>query len=170
MQKWSPIRKLTSWDTVDNMNKDLKDKAIDIRGKKYVQVSSRVIFFNETYPKGSIHTEWISSEPEMVVIKATVYPDGHGLGTRSFTAYSQATWGDGMVNKTAALENAETSAVGRALGFMGIGVIDSIASIDEINKAQTQTPYQKKAELRKNPDFQAAKNTAELDVSYDDSI
>jgi transcriptional regulator NrdR family protein len=40
-----------------------------------------------------------------------------------------------MVNKTAALENAETSAVGRALAMMGIGVIESIASVDEINKA-----------------------------------
>jgi tetrahydromethanopterin S-methyltransferase subunit D len=39
------------------------------------------------------------------------------------------------------LENAETSAVGRALAFMGIGVIDSIASVDEINK----TTYNKTA-------------------------
>ena len=41
-----------------------------------------------------------------------------------------------MVNKTSAIENAETSAVGRALGLiMGIGVIESIASADEMNKA-----------------------------------
>jgi hypothetical protein len=40
-----------------------------------------------------------------------------------------------MVNKTSALENAETSAVGRACAFAGIGVIDSIASADEVHKA-----------------------------------
>ena len=45
------------------------------------------------------------------------------------------------MNKTAALENCETSAVGRALGFMGIGVIESIASADEVNKAETQPIY-----------------------------
>ena len=57
------------------MNKDLKDKAINIKGKKYVLVSDRVIYFNENYPQGSIVTELISSPTsEMVIVKATVYP------------------------------------------------------------------------------------------------
>lgn len=121
----------------------LNDKAISIKGKQYVLISDRVLAFNETYLNGSITTELISNpSDDLVVIKATVLPD-HTTPQRIFTGYSQATWGDGMVNKTAALENCETSAVGRALGFMGIGVIDSIASVDEINKAQTQKPYVK---------------------------
>jgi len=112
----------------------LKDKAINIKGKKYVLVSDRVIYFNDTYPEGSITTELISHpESDNVIVKATVHPD---KSPRTFTGYSQAVKGDGMVNKTAALENAETSAVGRALAMMGIGVLDSIASVDEINKAQ----------------------------------
>lgn len=115
----------------------LEDKAIDIKGKKYVLVSDRILAFNEAFPQGSITTELVS-EPnsDMVVMKAIIKPKYDEA--RVFTGYSQATWGEGMVNKTAALENCETSAVGRALGFMGIGVIDSIASVDEINKAQTQ--------------------------------
>lgn len=115
------------------MNKSLEEKAIDFRGKLYVLVSDRVIYFNENYPKGSITTELVSKpEDDLVIIKATIKPvEGEN---RAFTGYSQATWGDGFVNKTSALENAETSAVGRALGFMGIGVIESIASADEINK------------------------------------
>jgi hypothetical protein len=76
----------------------------------------------------------------MVVMKATITPDVDNP-TRIFTGFSQATWGDGYINKTAAMENCETSAVGRALGMMGIGVIDSIASADEYNKAQTQPIY-----------------------------
>jgi 2,4-dienoyl-CoA reductase-like NADH-dependent reductase (Old Yellow Enzyme family) len=116
-------------------DKSLKDKAIKIQNKDYVLVSDRVIFFNEEYPEGSITTELVSeADSDMVIVKATVRPD---VG-RQFTGYSQATWGDGFINKTAALENAETSAVGRALALMGIGVIDSIASVDEIKKAQTQ--------------------------------
>lgn len=112
-------------------NKSLKNKAISIKGKQYVLVSDRVLFFNENYPEGYITTKLLS-EPsaEMVVIRATVH-----VGDRKFTGHSQAVWGEGMVNKTAALENAETSAVGRALAMMGIGVIDSIASGDEVNKA-----------------------------------
>ena len=120
------------------MTKDLTEKAIDFKGKKYVLVSDRVIFFNETYPDGSITTELVSTpEAETVIIKATVKPNDK----QTFTGYSQATWGNGYINKTSALENAETSAVGRALAFMGIGVIDSIASVDEINKATDEPTY-----------------------------
>lgn len=38
-------------------DKQLVDKAIDIKGKKYVLVSDRIIYFNETYPNGSIVTD-----------------------------------------------------------------------------------------------------------------
>lgn len=123
--------------------KDLTEKAIDFKGKKYVLVADRVIYFNEEYPKGSITTELITSpDSNDVIIKATVKPTPE----QTFTGYSQASFDDttSFVNKTSALENAETSAVGRALAFMGIGVIDSIASIDEIKKttypAKKQTP------------------------------
>lgn len=116
-------------------DKSLSEKAIDIKGKKYVLVDDRVSFFNETYPNGYIQTTLISQPSDkMVVVKAKVVPDNKNE-SRYFTGYSQAIWGEGIVNKTAALENAETSAVGRALAFMGIGVIDSIASADEMVKA-----------------------------------
>ena len=120
-------------------SKSLTSKAIDIKGKKYVLVSDRVQFFNKNYPNGSIITNLVS-EPtsEMIIIQAIVRPDIKE-SMRQFTAYSQAVIGDGMVNKTAALENAETSAVGRALGFMGIGVIESIASADEMHKARVNS-------------------------------
>lgn len=115
------------------MDKELKDKAVSIKGKDYVLVSDRVLYFNETYPNGSIVSE-IVENGQRVTIKTTVTPDCD-KPSRIFTGYSQATWGDGMVNKNAATENCETSAVGRALGFMGIGVIESIASADEMTKA-----------------------------------
>ena len=117
-------------------DKTLKDKAIQFKGKAYVLVSDRINYFNENYPNGSIQTQLISDPTaDMVVVKAIVTPDAKEQ--RCFTGYSQAKWSDtsSFVNKTSALENCETSAVGRALAFMGIGVIDSIASVDEIKKA-----------------------------------
>ncbi len=123
--------------------KDLKDRAIDFKGKKYVLVSDRVVFFNEEYKDGSITTELITSpESSDVIIKAIVKPNDKQI----FTGYSFASYEDtsSFVNKTSALENAETSAVGRALAFMGIGVIDSIASIDEINKTTHEIKPKKK--------------------------
>ena len=105
-------------------------------------------FFNETYPNGSITTELISSpDSNMVVIKASVVPDVE-RPERRFTGYSQARWDDksSMVNASAAMENAETSAVGRALAMMGIGIIDSVASADEMRKAEAIVSIAKPAD------------------------
>lgn len=125
------------------MSKDLKDKAIKFKGNDYVLVKDRVNYFNDTYPNGAIVTELVSEpDAEMVVIKATVTPDVD-KPLRVFTDYSQARWGDGYINKTSAIENCSTSAVGRALAYMGIGVIDSIASADELNKASWNGTYEK---------------------------
>ncbi len=119
--------------------KSLEDVAIDLKGKKYVLVSDRVLYFNETYPNGSIRTNLIS-EPtsDIIVIKAVVTPD-HDKPDRYFVDFAQEVIGSSFINKTSAMENASTSAVGRALAYMGIGVIDSIASVDEITKAENRT-------------------------------
>lgn len=122
-------------------DKSLQEKAIDFKGKLYVQVKDRVEFFNSKYSNGSIKTELLSTpDADMVIVKATVKPEGGDI--REFTGMSQAKWSDtkSFVNASSALENAETSAVGRALAFMGIGVIDSVASIDEINKTTYVKP------------------------------
>ena len=123
-------------------DKSLKEKAIDIKGKKYVLVSDRVLYFNENYPNWSIQTTR-ESVGDMEIVKAFVVPDME-QPNRMFTWYSQAKRGDGFINKTSALENAETSAVGRALAMMWIWVIDSIASVDEINKAENAAKTTKK--------------------------
>ena len=128
---------------------ELKDKAIDIKWKKYVLVSDRVVYFNENYPNWCIQTERFL-EWDMEIFKATVIPDIE-KPERYFTWYSQAKRVKELdpkkkmdVNLTSALENAETSAVWRALAFMWIGVIDSIASADEIKKAENEEKRQEK--------------------------
>ena len=142
-------------------SKQLTEKAIDIKGKKYVLVSDRVLYFNETYPNGSIVTQRIMTEETWIeIFKATVTPDcSHP--ERYFTGYSQARWWDGFINKTSALENAETSATWRALAMMWIGVIDSIASLDEINKAENTAKTQKKSYVKESW-FQAAMNNLDF--------
>lgn len=134
-------------------DKSLQEKAVSIKGKSYVLVSDRVLYFNENYKDGAINTSATRQEDGKTwVVKATVIPDTKN-GLRFFTGYSQAVIGEGMVNKTAALENAETSAVGRALAFMGIGVIESIASVDEIHKAKTMTQQTKEMQREATIDY-----------------
>ena len=109
---------------------------IDIKWKSYVLVKDRIAYFNDNYPNGSIVTERISDEPWVEIFKATVTPDCD-KPTRYFTWYAQAKWWEWFINKTAALENAESSAIWRCLWFMWIGITDSIASADEILKSDS---------------------------------
>ena len=123
---------------------------INIKGSQYVKVSDRVIFFNENYPNGYIQTELISDwNSDIVVVKAIVVPDIKNP-ERKFIDYAQEKIGDSYINKTSALENCSTSAVGRALAYMGIGVIDSIASVDEITKAENRQSYASKMPYNTN--------------------
>ncbi len=99
-------------------------KTVDIKGKSYVMVNERIAYFRETYPEGSIITELLSSTDGVHTFKAIAINNGNVLAT-----------GHAFINKTAALENAETSAVGRALGILGIGIDSSIASAEEVGNA-----------------------------------
>jgi hypothetical protein len=120
-------------------DKQLKDKAISIKGKDYVQVKDRVAYFNETYPNGSIVTKFVSNG-EAIVVSAKVTPDC-SKPERYFTGISGSNPAK-PIEKTSPYEVAETSAVGRAMAMMGIGIIDSIASADEMVKAGAQVTTQ----------------------------
>ena len=108
-------------------------KTIDIHGKPYVMVKDRVEEFHKEYPNGSIRTELIEMT-DRFIIKATIIPDVEE-GSRYFTGHAEEIIGSTQINKTSALENCETSAIGRALGSLNIGIIDSFASADEVANA-----------------------------------
>ncbi len=111
---------------------------MNIKGKQYVMVKDRILAFNEHFPNGCIQTEIVSPlDSKTIIVKAIVTPDAKNP-ERKFIDYSQAVIGQGYINTTSALENASTSAVGRALAYMGIGVIESVASADEVSKAISQ--------------------------------
>lgn len=116
-------------------------KTINIKGKEYVPVVERVKEFHKLHPCGSIETEVTQSENESrrVSVKATVkipVINGEEISSwKTYTGHSQAVYGAGMMGDVA-LEIAETSAVGRALGFANIGLLEGIASADEIRKVK----------------------------------
>lgn len=109
-------------------------KTTDVKGKEYAEVPQRVKAFRSIYPMGTISTEIVSLENGVCVMHATVANDGVILGEG--TAYEKE--GSSFINKTSFIENCETSAVGRALGFAGFGIDASIASAEEVLNAQKQ--------------------------------
>lgn len=118
-------------------------KTTPIRGKDYAEVNQRIEAFRKLFPMGSIITEIVSLAEGVVVMKATV-TDGDGRILATGTAYEKE--GNGNINKTSYIENCETSAVGRALGILGIGINVSIASYEEVSNAILN--QEKKEELK----------------------
>lgn len=105
-------------------------KTINIKGKEYVPVVERVREYHKITKAPEITTEIIQTpDISRVIVKATVRTEQGYI----FTGHSQAEWNVGIMGKVA-LEVAETSAIGRALGFANIGLLDGIASADEIKK------------------------------------
>ena len=105
-------------------------KTINIKGKEYVPVVERVKEAHLQDKEVEIKTEVVEFG-NRISVKATVTFKG-----KTFTGHSQAEYGQGMMGNVA-LEVAETSAVGRALGFAGIGIDTGIASADEMRKVKT---------------------------------
>lgn len=118
-----------------------KLKTVNIKGKDYVMVNERIKAFKELYPDYAIVTEIEHLGDGMCVIKALVM-DAEGNPKATGHAYEKE--GSSPINKTSYIENCETSAVGRALGFMGIGIDTSICSAEElaIAMSQQETPEQ----------------------------
>lgn len=119
----------------------------DIKGKEYAEVNERIKAFRQLYPEGTIATEIISVENGVVIIKATVM---NGEGAILGTGHAYEKEGSTFINKTSYIENAETSAVGRALGMLGIGIDTAVASYEEVANAIKQQEEDKpKAEPKK---------------------
>lgn len=109
-----------------------KMKTTNIKGKEYVEVNERVKWFRDVYPGYFLETELLSNENGVCVFKAIVRsPNGEIVSTGHAYEKEDSTF----INKTSYIENCETSAVGRALGFLGIGIDASIASSDEVSNA-----------------------------------
>ena len=118
------------YELLKKINKGLKKT--NIKGKDYVDVANRIQAFRQMYPEGCIETEMLSDENGVVKFKATVRTeDGRLLATGHASENQNAS----MINKTSYIENCETSAIGRALGNLGIGSTQSIASVEELTSA-----------------------------------
>ena len=111
-----------------------KFKTTNIRGKKYVEVNERIKFLRQEaqYKNWTIATEFPVLDGEVAVCKATVADtDGRVIAT----GHAHEERSGSNINKTSFVENCETSAVGRALAMLGIGIDTSIASANEVEEA-----------------------------------
>lgn len=109
-----------------------KLNTVDIKGKPYVLVNERVKAFRKNYPNYGLITTIVELSEKRVVMCATINnPDGFPIAT----GYAYEDAGSSFINKTSYIENCETSAWGRALANLGIGIDDSMCSAEELGNA-----------------------------------
>ena len=103
-------------DAVNDLNKShgVKQRG----GKMYTQVVHRMEAFRRHFGTDyGVDTQVLVDDGQRVVIKATII---NSSGIQVGSGMAEEIRGQGHVNQTSALENAETSAVGRALASLGL--------------------------------------------------
>ena len=131
-----------------------KIKTTNIKGKQYAEVHERIKHFRgePNYASLGINTEVLEwdKDKEEIVIRATICDteSDEGRILASGIAHERRDDKNSFVNKTSYVENAETSAIGRALACMGIGIEDAYASAFEVANAIAQQDGKKKDHLK----------------------
>jgi len=101
----------------------------------YQDVDTRVHTFYGQYPQGRILTELLAYSDRQFIVKAYVYRNADDEDPAA-TGHAEEIVGSTPVNKTSALENCETSAIGRALANLGLSPKGSRPSLEEMEKAE----------------------------------
>jgi hypothetical protein len=105
----------------------------------YEPVEVRLEKFIKDYPSFRIATELEVVEASRYIVKAYLYKDA-GDGVAWATGYAEETVTSRGVNQTSALENCETSAIGRALANAGYAPKGKRPSREEMSKVVAQKP------------------------------
>lgn len=135
---------------------------VTIHGKEYKTVAKRVDEFRKEHKQElGIQTSLVSIDERTVVIKAEII---NKEGFVIATGYAEENRQSSTINKTSALENCETSAIGRALANFGLAG-GEYASADEVAQAISRQEQPKKSAKKYGMDFEEIQ--AYLDILDD---
>lgn len=144
-------------------------KSISIKGSQYITVNERLKFFRseDTFNGWRIQEQLIEVNDKEGIFLVTIHD---AKGNPITSAHAHEYRDNSYINKTSFLENGFTSALGRALGYLGIGIDTSIASADEVtnainNQEADNRPWLTEAQLQ-----QTLKSTKEKAIKVLDSF
>jgi hypothetical protein len=105
----------------------------------YETVEERLVKYWKEHPDGRIETTLVESTLQRFIIKAAIYRTEVDAQAWT-TGYAEETVSTRGVNSTSALENCETSAIGRALANAGYASKGKRPSREEMSKVKTAEP------------------------------
>ena len=129
--------------TITDFKKSLNGSTIKIHNNDYATVALRIgILRRNLGTAATISSSIIHHDDKKVIVRSEVFIDGKLVSTGLAEELRAAS----RINQTSALENAETSAVGRALAMLGL-TNDKIASAEEVSGAIVQSDQKLTAAL-----------------------
>ncbi len=144
-----PITMLPQW------KKDKKtDKWIELPPKPYVNVMNRIVWFREEHPDYTISTEILNMGSDNILMKAKIL-DQDGRLLAEGTKYEDKA---GFIDY---IEKAESSAIGRALAFLGYGTAYAL-ELEEGEDRLADAPAQEKPKLEET----LTKSAEKINKSY----
>lgn len=110
---------------------------IQLKGKDYLQVAQRLVWFREEHPDWTITTEAVALDDKHAIFKAWIQDTSGRTIATAHKREDQAHFGDCM-------EKAETGAIGRALAYCGYGTQFCADELDEAERI-VDAPIEAKA-------------------------
>ncbi len=96
---------------------------LNLKGKDYLQVAYRLVWFREEEPQTGIETIPLKLEDDVAIFQAKIVRDGRVVAT--------ATKRETKLDFPDFIEKAETGAIGRALALLGYGTQFTLPDLDE---------------------------------------
>lgn len=126
---------------------------MQLKGKDYLQVAWRLVWFREDHPDWSLNADCLEHDEEHAIFKATICDENGVQKSSGHGSESKRDFGD-------FLEKAETKAVGRALAMLGYGTQFAADELDEGERI-VDSPIDRKPKLP--PDVKQKRKTPASD-------
>ena len=153
------ITGVISYDAIEKVNSEIK--TLPLGKKEYADVAERVKAFRKLWPNGSLERELIKDDGTEIIIKATAKDNN---GNILASDYAMEVRGSSNINRFNALENACTSAKGRALGSIALLGGGTIASYEEVANAKLKQEGAKLATTTEKAGLIASANAKGLNI------
>lgn len=144
------------------MGFDVNAHLIDLKGKKYLQVMFRLVWFREEKPNWTIQTIAVDLQDTKAIFRAEILNEDGRVISTGYGSETQKDFND-------FIEKAETKAIGRALAMLGYGT-QFAPELDEGERivdspVGPETPKQPREERIKNlVDIAARKGYSKEDI------
>ncbi|MGE3262026.1 MAG: hypothetical protein AB7K68_09625 [Bacteriovoracia bacterium] len=133
---------------------------LNLKGKDYLEVKYRLVWFREEHPQWSIETEFLSMDDRSACARAVVRDETGRIIATSHKAETAGNFPDFM-------EKAETGAIGRALALIGFGTQFCADELDEGDRI-VDAPVAKKSDYQIPPSVGLARMASDREFSLGD--